>query len=143
MCATCRSKGARQMGARLHGERTAACSVRFLGCMAQARGSRCKEFATCRSCRWTQKFHRVAIMWKLVARKTARRPRSPSPGYSRMDDPRFSIVDVAEETGSQSTIRDQQIAARRQLRSFQSCRDATCIARSASSPDGGAQPFDR
>jgi tRNA-2-methylthio-N6-dimethylallyladenosine synthase len=28
-----------------------------------------------------------------------------------MDDPRFSIVDVAEEIGSQSTIRDQQIAA--------------------------------
>ena len=27
-----------------------------------------------------------------------------------MDDPRFSIVDVEEETGSQSTIRDQQLA---------------------------------
>src|SRR5206468_4431340 len=29
-----------------------------------------------------------------------------------MDDPRFSIVDVAEEAGSQSTIRDQQLAPR-------------------------------
>jgi tRNA-2-methylthio-N6-dimethylallyladenosine synthase len=30
----------------------------------------------------------------------------------RMDDPRFSIVDVAEEAGSQSTICDQQLAPR-------------------------------
>src|SRR5438105_5975888 len=29
-----------------------------------------------------------------------------------MDDPRFSIVDIEEEAGSQSTIRDQQLALR-------------------------------
>ena len=29
-----------------------------------------------------------------------------------MDDPRFSIVDIAEEAGSQSTIREQQLAAK-------------------------------
>src|SRR6266536_1491305 len=63
----------------------------------------------------TQKFHRVAdYVDELVAKKTAcpagtvRQP----PDYSRMDDLRFSIVDVAEEAGSQSTIRDQQLAPR-------------------------------
>lgn len=30
----------------------------------------------------------------------------------RMDDPRFSIVDIAEEAGSQETIREQQLASR-------------------------------
>src|SRR5438128_10527823 len=33
-------------------------------------------------------------------------------GYSRMDDQRFSIVDIADEPGSQSTIREQQLAPR-------------------------------
>jgi tRNA-2-methylthio-N6-dimethylallyladenosine synthase len=33
-------------------------------------------------------------------------------GYRRMDDLWFSIVDVAEEAGSQSTIRDQQLTPR-------------------------------
>jgi len=32
------------------------------------------------------------------------------PGRSRMDDLRFSVVDVEEEVGSQSTIRDQSLA---------------------------------
>jgi tRNA-2-methylthio-N6-dimethylallyladenosine synthase len=66
----------------------------------------------------TQKFHRVAdYVDELVAKKTGR------PGPSRtgiaaayqnraMDDLRFSIVDIAEEPGSQSTIRDQQLVPR-------------------------------
>jgi tRNA-2-methylthio-N6-dimethylallyladenosine synthase len=88
----------------------------FLGCMAQARGeSLLKNLPHVDLVVGTQKFHRVAdYVEELVAKKTAcpagiiRQP----PDYSRMDDPRFSIVDVAEEAGSQSTIRDQQLAPR-------------------------------
>ena len=85
----------------------------FLGCMAQARGeSLLKNLPHVDLIVGTQKFHRVAdYVEELVARKTARPATITAPGYSRMDDPRFSIVDVAEEIGSQSTIRDQQIAA--------------------------------
>src|SRR5436190_8142829 len=85
----------------------------FLGCMAQARGeSLLKNLPHVDLVVGTQKFHRVAdYVEELVARKTARPATITAPGYSRMDDPRFSIVDVAEEIGSQSTIRDQQIAA--------------------------------
>src|SRR6185295_3174982 len=42
---------------------------------------------------------------ELVARKTGRVSRA-------MDDPRFSIVDIEEESGSQETIRDHEIAPR-------------------------------
>jgi tRNA-2-methylthio-N6-dimethylallyladenosine synthase len=88
----------------------------FLGCMAQARGeSLLKNLPHVDLVVGTQKFHRVAdYVDELVAKKTAfpaviiRQP----PDYSRMDDLRFSIVDVAEEAGSQSTIRDQQLAPR-------------------------------
>jgi tRNA-2-methylthio-N6-dimethylallyladenosine synthase len=67
----------------------------------------------------TQKFHRVAdYVDELVARKKSRtsenaqRPISnvQRPVQNRMDDLRFPIVDVAEEAGSQSTIRDRQLA---------------------------------
>src|SRR5205807_3806215 len=37
-------------------------------------------------------------------------PNAQRPLERRMDDPRFSIVDVEEEAGSQSTIRDQCLA---------------------------------
>jgi tRNA-2-methylthio-N6-dimethylallyladenosine synthase len=82
--------------------------------MAQARGeSLLKNLPHVDLVVGTQKFHRVAdYVEELVAKKTAcpagiiRQP----PDYSRMDDLRFSIVDVAEEAGSQSTIRDQQLA---------------------------------
>jgi len=48
----------------------------------------------------TQKFHRVAdYVDDALERKLTR----------AMDDPRFSIVDVDEEAGSQSTIRHQQL----------------------------------
>jgi len=86
----------------------------FLGCMAQARGSELlKGLPHVDLVVGTQKFHRVAeYVEELVAKKTTRAAGITDPGYSRMDDLRFSIVDVAEETGSQSTIRDQQLAPR-------------------------------
>ena len=76
----------------------------FLGCMAQARGD--TLFAGLPHLDLvvgTQKFHRVAdYVDDLVAKKRAH----------RMDDPRLSISDTAEESGSQATIREQQLAPR-------------------------------
>ena len=74
----------------------------FLGCMAQARGaSLLKNLPHVDLVVGTQKFHRVAAYVEdALERKRTR----------AMDDPRFSIVDVEEEPGSQSTIRDQQLA---------------------------------
>src|SRR5947209_11281727 len=76
----------------------------FLGCMAQARGaSLLKNLPHVDLVVGTQKFHRVAdYVDNALERKRNR----------AMDDPRFSIVDVAEEAGSQSTIREQQLAAK-------------------------------
>jgi len=74
----------------------------FLGCMAQARGaSLLKNLPHVDLVVGTQKFHRVAD-YVDHALETKR--------YRAMDDPRFSIVDVDEEPGSQSTIRHQQLA---------------------------------
>src|SRR5438034_1611928 len=86
----------------------------FLGCMAQARGeSLLKNLPHVDLVVGTQKFHRVAdYVEELVAKKTARTAGITDPGYSGMDDPRFSIVDIAEEAASQSTICDQQLAPR-------------------------------
>jgi len=86
----------------------------FLGCMAQARGGELlKGLPHVDLVLGTQKFHRVAdYVEQLVARKAARPAGITDSGYSRMDDLRFSIVDVAEESGSQSTIREQQLAPR-------------------------------
>src|SRR5437870_7229890 len=86
----------------------------FLGCMAQARGeSLLKNLPHVDLVVGTQKFHRVAdYVEELFVKKMARPAGITVPGYSRMDDPRFSIVDVAEEPGSQSTIREQQLAPR-------------------------------
>src|SRR6266567_537855 len=86
----------------------------FLGCMAQARGeSLLKNLPHVDLVVGTQKFHRVAdYVEELVAKKVARPAGITDPGYSRMDDLRFSIVDVADELGSQSTIRDQQLTPR-------------------------------
>src|SRR5438445_4951209 len=83
----------------------------FLGCMAQARGAELlKEIPHLDLVVGTQKFHRVAdYVDDVVARK-----RSvvgiADPSFNRMDDLRFSIIDVEEEVGSQSTIRDQSLA---------------------------------
>jgi tRNA-2-methylthio-N6-dimethylallyladenosine synthase len=86
----------------------------FLGCMAQSRGeSLLKNLPHVDLVVGTQKFHRVAdYVEELVAKKTAHPSGITDPGDSRMDDPRLSIVDVAEEAGSQSTIRDQQLLPR-------------------------------
>jgi tRNA-2-methylthio-N6-dimethylallyladenosine synthase len=88
----------------------------LLGCMAQARGGELlKRLPHVDLVVGTQKFHRVAeYVEELVAKKTKRAAgisRQP-PDYSRMDDLRFSIVDVAQETGSQSTIREQKLTPR-------------------------------
>ncbi len=70
----------------------------LLGCMAQSRGaSLLKDVPHLDLVVGTQKFHRVAeYVEEALDRKTAQ----------RWDDVRFSIVDVGEESGSQSTIRD-------------------------------------
>jgi tRNA-2-methylthio-N6-dimethylallyladenosine synthase len=83
----------------------------FLGCMAQARGaSLLKGLPHVDLVIGTQKFHRVAdYVDELVTRKAARLAVAPYHNPA-MDDLRFSIVDVDEEPGSQSTIRDQQLA---------------------------------
>jgi tRNA-2-methylthio-N6-dimethylallyladenosine synthase len=85
----------------------------FLGCMAQARGEVLLEnLPYVDLVVGTQKFHRVAdYVEELVAKKTARAADAPYQS-SAMDDLRFSIVDIAEEPGSQSTIRNQQLAPR-------------------------------
>src|SRR5205809_1040341 len=92
----------------------------FLGCMAQARGeSLLKNLPHVDLVVGTQKFHRVAdYVEEILARKRGRaRPPGAPDGHRSaaslpMDDPRFSIVDVAEEPGSQSTIRDQPLVLR-------------------------------
>jgi tRNA-2-methylthio-N6-dimethylallyladenosine synthase len=92
----------------------------FLGCMAQARGeSLLKNLPHVDLVVGTQKFHRVAdYVEELVAKKTGRARQCQSgsdpvaPSNRAMDDPRFSIVDIAEEPGSQETIREQQLAPR-------------------------------
>ena len=72
----------------------------FLGCMAQSRGaSLLSEVPHLDMVVGTQKFHRVADhVDAILRRKMAHEP--------AMDDLRFSIVDTAEEAGSQETIRD-------------------------------------
>jgi len=70
----------------------------FLGCMAQSRGAELvRDVGHVDLVVGTQKFHRVA---DYVDEVFARR------GQGSMDDPRFSIVDTEEESGSQETIRD-------------------------------------
>src|SRR6266404_1101872 len=87
----------------------------FLGCMAQARGeSLLKNLPPVDLVVGTQKFHRVAdYVEELVAKKTARPEVAPYHSSNcGMDDVRFSIVDIAEERGSQETIREQQLTPR-------------------------------
>jgi tRNA-2-methylthio-N6-dimethylallyladenosine synthase len=76
----------------------------FLGCMAQARGdSLFGEVPHLDLVVGTQKFHRVAdYVTELLEKKRAR----------RMDDPRLSICDTEEETGSAETIRDHELHSR-------------------------------
>ncbi len=76
----------------------------FLGCMAQAQGD--ALFARLPHVDLvvgTQKFHHVAeYVEELLEKKRTR----------RMDDPRFSICDTGEETGSEETIRDHELKSR-------------------------------
>jgi tRNA-2-methylthio-N6-dimethylallyladenosine synthase len=114
----------------------------FLGCMAQTRGeSLLKDLPHVNLVIGTQKFHRVAdYVDELVARKKSWISENVQPDFavdglrrgerstlnsesfreqavqrpmeSRMDDLWLSIVDVAEEAGSQETICEQQLAAK-------------------------------
>jgi tRNA-2-methylthio-N6-dimethylallyladenosine synthase len=81
----------------------------FLGCMAQSRGSTLLDKVPHLDLVvGTQKFHRVAdYVDQAIERKWA----------ARIDDVRFSIVDVDEEKDSQSTIRNH-VLAERQVTAF-------------------------
>ena len=83
----------------------------FLGCMAQARAaSLLRDLPHVDLVVGTQKFHRVVdYVDELVTSKNSRTAAVDVRAYSHMDDLRFSIVDVDEEAGSQSTIREQQL----------------------------------
>ena len=84
----------------------------FLGCMAQARGAELLNLVPHLDLVvGTQKFHRVAdYVDELVERKRSAAAVAgvADPGRA-MDDPRFSIVDTAEEIGSQETIREHAL----------------------------------
>ena len=76
----------------------------FLGCMAQARGeSLLKNLPHVDLVVGTQKFHRVA---DYVDEAGGTRKRD----IRRMDDPRFSIVDVDEETGRRKRFANSRCA---------------------------------
>ena len=84
----------------------------FLGCMAQARGaSLLKGLPHVDVVVGTQKFHRVAdYVEEIIAKKAARPAVAPYHFSNRaVDDLRFAIVDVGEESGSQNTIRQQSV----------------------------------
>src|SRR2546422_11026585 len=85
----------------------------FLGCMAQARGAALLQgLPHVDLVVATQTFHRVPdYVDELLSRKKSGFSKNAQRRMeNRMDDLRFSIVDVAEEAGSQSTIREQQLA---------------------------------
>lgn len=76
----------------------------FLGCMAQSRGEELLQtIPHLDLVAGTQKYHRVVEYVDAILKRRLER---------RMDDERYSIVDVAEEEGSQNTIRDQELAPR-------------------------------
>jgi tRNA-2-methylthio-N6-dimethylallyladenosine synthase len=83
----------------------------FLGCMAQARGAfLLKNLPHVDLVVGTQRFHRVADYVEELVGKKSSKSRPHSAAHRAIDDLRFSIVDVADEPGSQSTIRDQHLA---------------------------------
>lgn len=74
----------------------------FMGCMAQSRGAELLDTKVDLVV-GTQKYHRVVeYVEKVIRAKEAQ----------QMDDERFSIVDIEEETASQNTIRDHQLKDR-------------------------------
>jgi tRNA-2-methylthio-N6-dimethylallyladenosine synthase len=85
----------------------------FLGCMAQARGAALlKGLPHVDLVVGTQKFHRVGDYVDELINKKNGNARPPEAPHRAVDDLRCSIVDIAEEPGSQSTIRDQQLTPR-------------------------------
>lgn len=73
----------------------------FLGCMAQSRGQELVDkIAHVDLVAGTQKYHKVADHVDQLLKHRMDR---------QMDDPRFSIVDIGEEDGSQNTIRDHEL----------------------------------
>jgi tRNA-2-methylthio-N6-dimethylallyladenosine synthase len=71
----------------------------FMGCMAQSRGSELLDTKVDLVV-GTQKYHRVVDYVDQIIKAKEER---------LMDDERFSIVDVEEETASQNSIRDHQL----------------------------------
>lgn len=73
----------------------------FLGCMAQSRGEELlKTVPHLDLVAGTQKYHKVPDYVDELLKKRLE---------CQMDDPRYSIVDVAEEEKSQNTIREQDL----------------------------------
>jgi len=96
-----------KMGNLIHLKREQKAVLGFLGCMAQSRGAELTRMMDVDLVVGTQKFHKVAdYVEELLERK---RTEQESPF---MDDPRFSIVDVDAEAGSQETIRDHTLKPR-------------------------------
>jgi tRNA-2-methylthio-N6-dimethylallyladenosine synthase len=74
----------------------------FMGCMAQSRGAELLETKVDLVV-GTQKYHRVVeYVEQVIQAKEAR----------QMDDERFSVVDIDEESASQNEIRDHQLKER-------------------------------
>jgi tRNA-2-methylthio-N6-dimethylallyladenosine synthase len=86
----------------------------FLGCMAQSRGaSLLQNIPHLDLVVGTQKFHRVAdYVEDALFQKGLAREASLSRTAAQMNDVRFSIVDTAEESNSQSAIREHLLADR-------------------------------
>ena len=74
----------------------------FMGCMAQSRGAELLDTKVDLVV-GTQKYHRVVEYVEQVIRAKE---------AQQMDDERFSIVDIEEETASQNAIRDHQLRDR-------------------------------
>ena len=75
----------------------------FMGCMAQSRGSELVDKTRVDLVVGTQKYHRVVeYVDEIIRAKEAQ----------QMDDERFSIVDIEEETASQNAIRDHALKER-------------------------------
>jgi tRNA-2-methylthio-N6-dimethylallyladenosine synthase len=93
-----------KMGNLVHQNQGKQTVLGFLGCMAQSRGADlARAMPLVDLVVGTQKFHKVAdYVDELLERKRS----------ARMDDARFSIVDVEEEAGSQAAIRDHTVHSR-------------------------------
>jgi tRNA-2-methylthio-N6-dimethylallyladenosine synthase len=82
----------------------------FLGCMAQSRGeSLLQSVPHLNLVVGTQKFHWVAEYVDQALSQQAARHQDFA-DFNRTDDLRFSIVDVDDEAGSQSSIRDHSLS---------------------------------